>query len=93
MRAGHRLRGGVRGCSSGIVSTLTVKIVGSELSERTRTHTLFEYPLGKPIEAIKNTLLKESTGARSTGIPFYGVFGGRYVWSVHQRTLVQCLVK
>ena len=54
MRAGHRLSGGVEGCSSGIV--WGENIVGSELCECRRTHTLFEYPLGKPLEA---KLLKE----------------------------------
>ena len=37
MRAGHRLGGGVGGCSSGIIRGK--KIVGSELSECKRTHT------------------------------------------------------
>ena len=32
------------------------KIVGLELSESRRTYTLFEYPLGKPLEA---NLIKE----------------------------------
>ena len=55
MRAGHRVGGGVRRCSSGVVRESN--IVGSELSECRRTRTLFEYPpLGKPLEA---KLLKE----------------------------------
>ena len=45
-RAGHRQGGGVGGCSSGAVCE--INIVGSEFPEGLRTHTLFEYPLGKP---------------------------------------------
>ena len=51
MRAGYRLGGVVGGCSSGVV--WEDNILGSELSECTRTHTLFEYPLGKPLEATR----------------------------------------
>ena len=53
-RALHRQGGGVRGRSSGFVSD--EKIVGSELSECKRAHTLFEYTLGKRLEA---NLLKQ----------------------------------
>ena len=49
MRAGHRQGGGVRGCLSGVIGE--INIVRSEFSECRRTHTLFEYPLGKPSEA------------------------------------------
>ena len=56
MRAGHRRGGGVGGCSLGNVWGKTT--IGSELSECRRTHTLFEYPLGKPLEA---EILKEQT--------------------------------
>ena len=57
-RAGHRLGGGVGGCSSGPVRR--EKIVRSELSECRRTQTLFEYPLGNPLEAtLEAKLLKE----------------------------------
>ena len=45
------------GCSSGVVRENN--IVGSELSECRPTHTLFEYPLGKPLEV---KLLKELYG-------------------------------
>ena len=55
MRAGHRQGGGVGGCSSGVVCENL--FVGSEFSEGRRTNTLFEYPLGKHLEA---KLLKES---------------------------------
>ena len=41
-------------CSSGVVCE--IHLVGSEFSEGMRTHTLFEYPLGKPVKA---KLLKE----------------------------------
>ena len=60
MRADHLLGGGVGGCSSGTV--WGEGIVRSEISECRRTHTLFEYPLGKPLEE----LLKEmpSTGGK-----------------------------
>ena len=54
MRGGHRQGGGVGGWSSGVVCENN--FVGSEFSEGMRTHTLFEYPLGKPLEA---KLLKE----------------------------------
>ena len=54
MRAGHRQGGGIGGCPSGVVRENN--IVGSEFSECRRTHTLFEYLLGKPLEA---KLLKE----------------------------------
>ena len=54
MRGGHRQGGGVGGWSSGVVCENN--FVGSEFSEGMRTHTLFEYPLGKPLEAklLKN---------------------------------------
>ena len=48
-RASHRQGGGVEGCSSGVVCEN--RIVGSKFSEGMWTHTLFEYPLGKPLEA------------------------------------------
>ena len=56
MRAGHRQGGGVGGSSSGVVCEN--HLIDSEFSEgmRTHAHTLFEYPLGKPLEA---KLLKE----------------------------------
>ena len=54
IRAGHRQDGGVGGCSSGVFCEN--HILGSEFSKGMRTHTLSEYPLGKPLEA---KLLKE----------------------------------
>ena len=56
MRAVHRQGGGVEGCSSGVVCEN--HLVGSEFSDvmQTHAHTLFEYPLWKPLEA---KLLKE----------------------------------
>ena len=48
MRAGHRQGGGVGRCRQ---APFEKNIVGSELSECRRTHTLFEYSLGKPLEA------------------------------------------
>ena len=58
MTAGHRQGGGVGGCSSGVVCEKHP--VGSGFSEGIRKHadTLFEYLLGKPLEA---KLLKEIT--------------------------------
>ena len=49
MRAGHQQGGGIGRCSS--VVFREKKIVGSELSEYRQTHTLSDYPLGKPLEA------------------------------------------
>ena len=61
MRAGHRQSGGVGGGSSGVVCEN--HHVGSEFSERMRTNTLFECPLGKPLE---DKLPKES--GRTLGV-------------------------
>ena len=50
MKAGRRQSGG---------------IVGLEVSECKQTHTLFEYPLGKPFEAkLQNEFLKRIPGTR-----------------------------
>ena len=51
IRAGHRQGGCVEGCSAGVICENHV--VGSEFSEgmRTHAHILFEYSLGKPLEA------------------------------------------
>ena len=66
MKAGHRLRGGVGGCLSGIV--WGEKAVGSEISEFGQTHThIFEYPLGKPLEAKPLKELKEVCTKYSPG--------------------------
>ena len=62
MRAGHRLGGGVGGYSSGIV--WGEKNVGSQFSECRDTHIVFEYPLGKALEA---KLLKELCRASRGG--------------------------
>ena len=60
MRPGHRQGGGVGGCSSGVVCEN--HIVGSEFSEGMRTRTLFEYPLGKPLESkLLNRQVSESS--------------------------------
>ena len=51
MRAGHRLGGGVGEVFAR--HQLREKNVESELAECKRTRTLFEYPLGKPLEATR----------------------------------------
>ena len=69
MRAGHRQGGGAGGCSSGVVCEN--HLVGSQFSEGTQTHahTLFEYLLGKPLEAklLQEYLEKESCHATVEG--------------------------
>ena len=72
MIAFHQQGGGVRGCSSGFVRENS--IVGSELAERRRTYTRFEYyPLGKPLEA------KLLTEFEAAGIKKYYIFCGHHM--------------
>ena len=64
--AGHRQGGGIVGCSSGVVCTN--HLVRSESCEgmRTHPHPRFEYPLGKPLEAKRNT----TSSCRGANCPF-----------------------
>ena len=74
IRVGHRVGGGVGGCSSDIVWGR--KIVGSELSECKRTHTtLLEYQLGKLYKLLKKySILKPHKyyGAKKQNVKMNG---------------------
>ena len=69
VRAGHRQGGGVWECSSGVVRE--INIAGSEFSDCRRTHTLFAYPLGKPLEAklLKEPIFMEGNNDEKIGAP------------------------